>query len=193
MKTDLIVLNLICLAGFYGSFYYLTPRLNELGSVIDLCQMIAYYLGIYNNVIINIRYALVGFLFSSFLCSFYAFLFSRVQVRDPSMTPFCFLLVFLIMCFDESNFYNGMIELNIVNDMMIRFSVVAVLASSILIFIFNWRNLGSSDRHLSLKILLISMLDLMIFFSFKDIGIAIVAGVIISLAIPKKISDKVWG
>jgi hypothetical protein len=97
------------------------------------------------------------------------------------------------MCFDESNFYNGMTELNIVNDMMVRFSVVAVLASSILIFIFNWRNLGGGDRHLSLKILLVSMLDLMIFFSFKDIGIAIVAGVIISLAIPKKITDKVWG
>lgn len=191
-SVDFVVMCLLCCAGFYSSFYYLTPKLNELGSVIDLCQMVSYYLGFYNNFVVNIRFALVGFIISCFFCSFYSYTFSRT-VKDASLPSFCFFVTFLIMCLDGSNFYSGVGELNFVNDLVYRFLIVASVVSLIVMFVFYKLGYGDDDRNLSLKILIVSMIDIMIFFSFKDIGLAIVIGVIISFFIPKNLSDKIWG
>lgn len=193
MKTlDFAVMCFLCCSGFYVSFYYLTPRLNELGSIIDLCQMISYYLGFYNNFIVNIRYALIGFIISCFLCSFYSYALNR-SIKDASLPSFCFFVTFLIMCLDGSNFYTGIGELNFVSDLVYRFLIVATVVSMIVMIVFHRLGYGSDDRNLSLKILIVSMVDIMIFFSFKDIGLAIVVGVIVSFFIPKDISDKIWG
>lgn len=189
---DFVSMGVLCCSGFYISFNYLTPRLNELGSVIDLCQMISYYLGFYNNFVVNMRYALVGFIISCFLCSFYSYALNRA-VKDPSLPPFCFFLTFLIMCLDGSNFYSGVGELNFVSDMVYRFLIVSFLVSIIVMSVFYKLGYGGDDRNLSLKILIVSMIDIMIFFSFKDIGLAIVFGVIVSFFIPKNISTKIWG
>lgn len=193
MKTDLLISNILCLTGYYLSFYYLTPKLNELGSVIDLCQMIFYYLGVYNSLIINLRFGLVGFILSCFLCSFYSYIFKRKELMDPSTAPFCFLLSFIFMCLDESNFYNGQAELNTVGDMIFRSSLLSVVSSVIVVVFLSYKAKVKYDPALSLKILIISMLDLMIFFTFKDIGFAIVIGVAATLAIPKNITDRIWG
>ncbi|MGN5048893.1 hypothetical protein ACTG16_23610 [Aeromonas sp. 23P] len=193
MKTDLLISNILCLVGYHLSFYYLTPKLNELGSVIDLCQMLSYYAGVYNSLIINLRFGLVGFILSCFLCSFYAYIFKRTGMKDPSVAPFCFLVSFVFMCLDDSNFWNGMSELNTVGDMTIRMSVLSVVSSVIIMVFFSLRADVKFNQTLSLKILMISMLDLMIFFTFKDIGLAIVAGVAITLVIPKNITERIWG
>lgn len=112
---------------------------------------------------------------------------------DPSTAPFCFLLSFIFMCLDESNFYNGQAELNTVGDMIFRSSLLSVVSSVIVIVFLSYRAKVKYDPALSLKILIISMLDLMIFFTFKDIGFAIVIGVAATLAIPKNITDRIWG
>ncbi|EKP0311760.1 TPA: hypothetical protein ACSCYS_004576 [Aeromonas veronii] len=114
-------------------------------------------------------------------------------MKDPSVAPFCFLVSFVFMCLDDSNFWNGMSELNTVGDMTIRMSVLSVVSSVIIMVFFSLRADVKFNQTLSLKILMISMLDLMIFFTFKDIGLAIVAGVAITLVIPKNITERIWG